>query len=156
MLKCICRANKDPHLMLLLIFISFTEILTPTFSKHLKLKNKPQGLPKEWRDVYNSIQLKTHSSFFVGVPNFTFWFCFRWPHQVRSYGSRNLAVNIWWAHFTTFNHTDCEESPFKDEELLPLSLFEFHPSEAIRYQDVHAVDLIQYVSQCYMAFHILS
>lgn len=41
------RANKDPHLMLLLIFTSFTEIITPTFSKHLKLKNKPQGLPKE-------------------------------------------------------------------------------------------------------------
>lgn len=64
----------------------------------------------------------------------------KWPHQVRSYGSRNLAVNIWWAHFTTFNHTDCEESPFKDEELLPLSLFEFHPSEAIRQGYLEALD----------------
>ncbi|KAM7449657.1 hypothetical protein ABFA07_002570 [Porites harrisoni] len=56
----------------------------------------------------------------------------RWIHQVRSYGSRNLAVNIWWAHFTNFNHTDCEVSPHKDKELVPLSLFDFHPGEAIR------------------------
>lgn len=56
----------------------------------------------------------------------------RWVHQVRSYGSRNLAVNIWWAHFTNFNHTDCEVSPHKDKELVPLSLFDFHPGEAIR------------------------
>lgn len=56
----------------------------------------------------------------------------RWIHQVRSYGTRNLAVNIWWAHLTIFNYTDCEESPYKDQELIPLDLFEFHPMETIR------------------------
>ena len=58
---------------------------------------------------------------------------FRWVHQVRSYGTRNLAVNIWWAHFIHFNHTDCEQSSHKDKELIPLNLFDFHPNEGIRY-----------------------
>ncbi|XP_041360619.1 bifunctional peptidase and arginyl-hydroxylase JMJD5-like [Gigantopelta aegis] len=30
-----------------------------------------------------------------------------WYHQVNSYGSRNLAVNIWWIHVPWFNTTDC-------------------------------------------------
>lgn len=58
---------------------------------------------------------------------------FRWVHQVRSYGGRNLAVNIWWAHFIKFNLSDCEQSPYKDKDLIPLSHFDFHPQEAIRY-----------------------
>ena len=52
---------------------------------------------------------------------------------MRSYGARNLAVNIWWAHLTKFNYSDCEQSPHKDKELIPLKLFEFHPDESIRY-----------------------
>lgn len=56
----------------------------------------------------------------------------RWVHQVRSYGQRNLAVNIWWAHFVKFNQSDCESSPYKDKDLIPLSQFDFHPQEAIR------------------------
>ena len=56
----------------------------------------------------------------------------RWVHQVRSYGARNLAVNIWWAHFITFNQSDCEHSPYKDKDLIPLNLFDFHPQEAVR------------------------
>ena len=57
---------------------------------------------------------------------------FRWVHQVRSYGQRNLAVNIWWAHFLKFNQSDCENSPYKDKDLIPLNQFDFHPQEAIR------------------------
>ena len=57
---------------------------------------------------------------------------FRWVHQVRSYGQRNLAVNIWWAHLVKFDTSDCEHSPYKDKDLIPLSQFDFHPQEAIR------------------------
>lgn len=57
---------------------------------------------------------------------------FRWVHQVRSYGQRNLAVNIWWAHLVKFDNSDCEHSPYKDKDLIPLSQFDFHPQEAVR------------------------
>ncbi|CAB3977741.1 Hypothetical predicted protein [Paramuricea clavata] len=49
---------------------------------------------------------------------------YRWFHQVRSYGPRNLAINIWFAHKLEFNSTDCEESPYKDKQFAPLSEFE--------------------------------
>lgn len=41
-------------------------------------------------------------------------------------------MNIWWAHFEKFNQSDCDHSPYKDKELLPLHHFEFHPQEALR------------------------
>ena len=42
---------------------------------------------------------------------------------MRSYGPRNLAINIWFAHRLTFNSTDCEKSVHKDKEFAPLSQF---------------------------------
>lgn len=50
-------------------------------------------------------------------------FAFRWFHQVRSYGPRNLAINIWFGHKLKFNSTDCEHSPYKDQQFAPLSEF---------------------------------
>lgn len=49
---------------------------------------------------------------------------YRWFHQVRSYGPRNLAINIWFRHQFTFNSTDCDNSPHKNKEFAPLSAFE--------------------------------
>ncbi|XP_062516710.1 bifunctional peptidase and arginyl-hydroxylase JMJD5-like [Corticium candelabrum] len=33
---------------------------------------------------------------------------YKWFHQIRSYGNRNLAVNIWWERIREFNYTDCD------------------------------------------------
>lgn len=48
---------------------------------------------------------------------------YRWFHQVRSYGPRNVAINIWFAHKLTFNSTDCDYSPYKEKEFAPLNAF---------------------------------
>lgn len=48
---------------------------------------------------------------------------YRWFHQVRSYGPRNLAINIWFSHKLTFNSADCNNNPYKDKEFAPLSAF---------------------------------
>ncbi|CAH1797094.1 unnamed protein product [Owenia fusiformis] len=62
---------------------------------------------------------------------------YRWYHQVRSYGNRNIAVNVWFAHMLRFDADDC-----KQEEPLPdvrkLSEFEIESSnEALR---VHIIE----------------
>lgn len=48
---------------------------------------------------------------------------------MRSYGPRNLAINIWFGHKKTFNSSDCESTPYRDKEFVPLS--EFHVSESL-------------------------
>lgn len=73
-------------------------------------------------------------------PGDCFFIPAKWAHQVRSYGARNLAVNIWWAHFEKFNQSDCEHSPYKDKELIPLNHFDFHPQEAIRQATLQTID----------------
>ncbi|XP_046858882.1 uncharacterized protein LOC124452390 isoform X2 [Xenia sp. Carnegie-2017] len=47
---------------------------------------------------------------------------YRWFHQVRSYGPRNLAINIWFAHRLKFNATDCQKKAA--DEFASLSQFE--------------------------------
>ena len=49
---------------------------------------------------------------------------YRWFHQVRSYGPRNLAINIWFTHRLTFKPDNCEKSAYKDKEFAPLSEFQ--------------------------------
>lgn len=84
-------------------------------------------------DMYKFPGLQTIPYFkAVMEPGDCFFIPARWVHQVRSYGKRNLAVNIWWAHFEKFNQSDCDDSPYKDKELIPLHHFEFHPQEALR------------------------
>lgn len=57
---------------------------------------------------------------------------YRWFHQVRSYGPRNLAINIWFSHLLRFNSTDCDNSPYNNKEFAQLSAFnvseDFEPS----------------------------
>lgn len=57
--------------------------------------------------------------------------CYRWYHQVSSFGNRTLAINLWFSHLWQFDD-DCE----KDSSLLlqPLKKFGFASSnEAVRF-----------------------
>eukprot|EP00041_Stephanoeca_diplocostata_P016136 m.314533 g.314533 ORF g.314533 m.314533 type:complete len:287 (+) comp20267_c0_seq12:941-1801(+) len=55
-----------------------------------------------------------------------------WIHQVRSYGSRNLAVNVWFHRMDAFDTTDCiEHARHPDESARPLSAFERFDMEVL-------------------------
>jgi lysine-specific demethylase 8 len=55
---------------------------------------------------------------------------YKWFHYVNSVG-RNVATNIWWTPFESFNHTDCEAN----EELKQTTLadMKFTPGSQIRF-----------------------
>jgi lysine-specific demethylase 8 len=64
---------------------------------------------------------------------------YRWFHQVRSYGSRNLAVSLWWAPVQDFNYTDCDLNAPLPFEPHVLSEYEVNPWSQFSYT---FVDLI--------------
>jgi lysine-specific demethylase 8 len=63
---------------------------------------------------------------------------FRWFHQIRSYGSRNLAVNLWWAPVQEFNYTDCDIYPPLPSEPHVLSEYEMNswPKYSFTFMDL--------------------
>lgn len=65
-----------------------------------------------WNVLLRNIAFKINISLVI--------LCFRWAHQVRSHG-RNIAVNIWWTPFKTFNSSDC-----KGQHLTFIILCYFH------------------------------
>lgn len=57
----------------------------------------------------------------------------RWYHQVRSFGARNLAINLWFASFPYFDPTDCATAAAKEN--VTLDQVHFFDEEDIRFDD---------------------
>ncbi|XP_062506041.1 bifunctional peptidase and arginyl-hydroxylase JMJD5-like isoform X2 [Corticium candelabrum] len=68
------------------------------------------GVDVDAVDMYQYPQFQDVPWWFAKIgPGDCVYVPYKWFHYVKSY-ERNLAVNIWWTPFDSFNRTDCEEA----------------------------------------------